>query len=227
MSPHQVLISVHVPKTGGASFRTWLESAFADRVILYDHGDRPLDSASPMNSDSEAFLRDNAHTRLKDGFGVVHGHFWARKYERVVDAVRIAFLRHPVERLVSHYYFWLSGAPVGPETNPLRRRMIEEKMSLRDFARLPQLSGYYTGWYFREVDMCRFDFIGDHARYEDELTRLETLLGRTGQRIRKNENRHSEYAELRASALAPGPLRTELDTLLASDIRFYEMYAGR
>src|ERR1700704_5394619 len=96
---NKVIISVHVPKTAGVSFAIWLESVFGSGQIVRDNADRPIDPKSEMNVDPAGFLsRNGAARQLPKGALVVHGHFWAKKYERTENAVRVTFLRDPIER---------------------------------------------------------------------------------------------------------------------------------
>jgi hypothetical protein len=44
------LISVHVPKTAGTSFWKVLEQIYGKENIYADYSDKPLDPASPFNS---------------------------------------------------------------------------------------------------------------------------------------------------------------------------------
>lgn len=218
------LVSVHVPKSAGTSFRAWLESAFSPGRVLYDYGDRPLDPAAAMNVDPAAFLAEQStRMSLPPGVDAIHGHFWARKYERIHGAFRMTFLRCPVERTISHYFYWVK---LPPNAHSLHRRVVEGRYDLLRFARLPEISRCYAGCFFRDVDMHRFDFIGDYARLDAETARLEALLGRAGTRDARNANRFPGYAELKAELLEDAALTAQLRAILADDIRFYETHAG-
>jgi hypothetical protein len=170
---NQVIISVHVPKAAGTSFAVWLESVFGSGQLVRDYADRPIDPKSEMNVDPTGFLsRHGAARRLPEGARVVHGHFWAKKYERIENAVRITFLRDPIERTISHYYFWRITPGHG---HSLHQRVLDEGMGMLDFARLPQMGGFYQDYFFRGVNMAGFDFIGDMSFFDKELGRLEAF----------------------------------------------------
>jgi Sulfotransferase family len=221
---NKVIISAHVPKTAGTSFAVWLESVFGSGQLVRDYGDRPIDPKSEMNVDPTGFLsRYGAARRLPEGTMVVHGHFWAKKYERIENAVRITFLRDPIERTISHYYFWLNMPSDG---HSLHRRVLDEGMGMLDFARLPQMRGFYRDYFFRDVNMASFDFIGDTAFFDEELGRLEALLGVRGARAAVGKNPAADYSSLRKVALATGPVRDELAEILSDELAFYRQHLG-
>ncbi|MGH6839118.1 MAG: sulfotransferase family 2 domain-containing protein [Methylocella sp.] len=221
---NKAIISVHVPKTAGSSFLVWLESIFGSDQIVRD-ADRPTDPNSEMNVDPARVLsRYAAARKLPDGSLVVHGHFWAKKYERIENAVRITFLRDPIERTISHYYFWLNTPGAG---NSLHQRVLDDGMGMLDFARLPQMRGFYRHFFFRDVNMASFDFIGDMSFFDEELGRLEALLGVRGARARVAQNPAEDYLSKRQVALTAGPVRDELADILADEVDFYRQHLGR
>jgi hypothetical protein len=222
---NKAIISVHVPKTAGTSFAVWLESVFSSGQLVRDYADRPIDPKSEMNIDPAGFLsRYGAARKLPEGALAVHGHFWAKKYERIENAVRITFLRDPIERTISHYCFWLNTPADG---HSLHQRVLDEGMGMLDFARLPQLRGFYRDYFFRDVNMAGFDFIGDMSFFEEELGRLEVLLGVRGARATVGQNPAVDYASMREAALTTGPVRDELAEILTDEVAFYRQHLGR
>jgi hypothetical protein len=225
--PHmnKAIISVHVPKAAGTSFVIWLESVFGNGQLRLDYADRPIDPKSEMNVDPAGFLsRYGAARRLPEGTLVVHGHFWAKKYERIENAFRITFLRDPIERTISHYYFWLNTPGDG---HSLHQRVLDEGMGMLDFARLPQMRGFYRHYFFRDVNMAGFDFIGDMSFFDEELGRLEALLGVRGARAQVGQNPAADYLSKREVALTTGPVRDELAEILTDEVAFYRQHLGR
>jgi Sulfotransferase family len=221
---NKVIISVHVPKTAGTSFAVWLESVFASGQLVRDYADRPIDPKSEMNIDPAGFLsRYGAARKLPEGALAVHGHFWAKKYERIENAVRITFLRDPIERTISHYCFWLNTPADG---HSLHQRVLDEGMGMLDFARLPQLRGFYRDYFFRDVNMAAFDFIGDMSLFDEELGRLEALLGVRGARATVGRNPAADYASMRDAALTNGPVRDELAEILTDEVAFCRQHLG-
>ncbi len=114
-----MLISLHMPKTAGGSFLKALEGHFGD-ALLKDY-DNPMHvPAFERNLHALQESISNGKRELKD-FNCIHGHFLPLKY--LLYSVRqratfITWIREPVERLLSHYYFW----------KPLLNRRITQTM---------------------------------------------------------------------------------------------------
>jgi hypothetical protein len=101
------LISVHVPKSAGFSFQKHL-----------------VHLSEPPTPHLLAQLRTNKTT-------VIHGHFFLSRYRHVAGLQRAMWFRDPVERLLSHYYYWQHAADMD---HPNCRRLHEEGMSAAEFA---------------------------------------------------------------------------------------------
>ena len=74
-----MLISLHLPKTGGTSFRASLREMFGSR-LLEDYCDLPLNTR-PLRRKSHALIQCFAlrHQRFPE-FDCIHGHFLPLKY---------------------------------------------------------------------------------------------------------------------------------------------------
>ena len=206
------LISVHVPKCAGTAFRTALRRAYGESAIHLDYADRPLDPAAPMHLDPDGFFA--RRPALPADARVVHGHFHAGKYRHLGPSCpRIAILRHPVSRTVSHYGFWLRLAPAG---HALHAYMRDAGLDLLAFARLPFIRHAYARVLFAGLDRRDFAFVGTVETLASDTPRLAALLGRDLVLPRENA--------------APAPPRVSpeqaagLADLLAEDIAFYEAW---
>lgn len=208
------LISVHVSKCAGSSFRNALKEAYGPEGVFEDYADRPGDPASAMNLDPDGFLA--AHHVLPDATRAVHGHFHVDKYRHLPDSIpRIAFLRHPVERTVSHYHYWMQLPSVG---HRLHDYVLERQLDLLAFARLPFIRRFYSGVMFRDAWMERFHFIGHFESIRDDVDDLGRLLGRD---LRLGaENTGAPRDPLAAAT------RAELQEILSEDVGFYQRWAG-
>jgi hypothetical protein len=204
------LISVHVPKCAGTAFRAALERAYGAGAVLQDYGDRPFDPAAPMHLDPDGFFAREPD--LPAGVRVVHGHFHAAKYRRVGRGVpRIAVLRHPVARTVSHYHYWRR---LAPGAHALHAYMRAAELDLLAFARLPFIRHAYGRVMFAGLSRRDFDFVGAVETLERDLGALSVLLGcRLEMPV---ENVSPEEA-----VVSPAE-RAALDALLAEDIALYE-----
>jgi len=162
------IVSVHVPKTGGVSFREVL-AELADGHIVFDYDDRPLSPAPPF----ARLLRRLRRPALPSGTRVVHGHFVASKYRRLLPAARFAtWFRDPVERLASHYHYWLREPD---PANATCRRLIEEKLSLAEFAALPEMRDVHHR-FLGGVPVERFAFVGLTERFDESMELFGALF---------------------------------------------------
>ena len=208
------LISVHVPKCAGTSLRLALERAYGPASVHGDYADRPLDPAAPMHLDPDGFFGPTPV--LPAEARVVHGHFHIRKYRTIRASIgRIAFLRHPVARAVSHYDYWNRLAPAG---HALHAYMRERRLDLPAFVRLPFIRRLYRRVLFAGVSRREFDLIGTTETLAADLARLSALLGK--ELVLPVEN-----AAEAMPALEPA-LAAELARLLTDEIAFYESWRG-
>lgn len=216
------LISAHIPKTGGTSFGEALRRAYSAEQIFLDYTDRPLEPLSLMNIDPARFLetREAALEAPLRQARVIHGHFWIKKYDFLPrSSFRVTFLRHPVDRLISHYYYWQTQPERG---NHIKQYLADNELTLTQFARLPALRNYYTRFYFRDVDMACFDFIGFSETLNADMEKLGQLLGKRFEVVTANTNSHHAYKDARREITENKQTMALLTDLLAEDIRFYE-----
>lgn len=163
------VISVHMPKTAGTSFKAAL-SDFYHEGLIEDYLDRPINN--PRLSRNITALKNSIYNKFygPDDFGCIHGHFLPLKYRWVSNTNFITWLREPVERLASHYYFWLRVYdPV--DAAPLHKRVVEERWSLERFCLGPELRNFYCQ-FFWGFPIKGFTFIGIMEEYESELQYL-------------------------------------------------------
>lgn len=104
-----MIVSIHVPKTAGISFRAQLHATFGSR-ILFDNNDlQGIDGLRPSLARAYNLARAVWLRRviLRD-YDVVHGHLSARKYRLIFPGARFAaFFREPHQQTASHYAFYL------------------------------------------------------------------------------------------------------------------------
>lgn len=166
-----MLISVHLPKTAGTSFIKSLQGHFGV-LLLRDYGDLPINTP-PYERNKSALLTSIqiAETDSLYRTECIHGHFLPLKYLLLSikqDVRFITWLRDPVERVLSHYYFWKRY--YDPATAPrLHRRMVEEDWSVERFCLAPELQNLY-GQFFWGFPLEYFEFIGITEFYDEDLT---------------------------------------------------------
>jgi len=185
-----MLISVHMPKTAGLSFRATLEEHYGER-FAYDYADYPL-AHEPATRHRKALQASlEVLTRDLSGTGCIHGHFLPVKYLLLADVRECAYvtwMREPVARLVSHYHYWRrSYDPEADFVSPLHRRVVEEQWSLERFCLSPELRNVYAQ-YLWGFPLQRLDFVGITEHYEEDLRQFSLLyLGQAARAYAVNQ----------------------------------------
>lgn len=162
-----MIISLHLPKTAGTSFGAALQRHFGDG-LRRDYDDLPLNT--PVAERQAAALRACLAQADAPAATCVHGHFLPVKYllgAQHAGARFVSWMRHPVDRLLSHYFFWRKHAPPSPR-HAVHHRMHAEDWSLERFCLAPELRDVYTQflWAF---PLEYFEFIGITEHYEDDF----------------------------------------------------------
>jgi len=220
-----IVISVHVPKCAGDALRLALENAVGRANICYDYEESPFNPTKPVNTDPNYFSRFHAGSYdFLNGKRLVHGHFHISKYKALAPATRIVVLREPVERLISHYFFWKHH----PRKNhPLHDYMLDANLSLEEFAEIPSVRRFYSGVFFKNVDMETFDAIGKFSEIPAFLSAFQHLNGLTLTLPVANANPESNYSALKKDLLNDTKRMNHLHSLFSEDTEFYQRWAGK
>lgn len=99
---------------------------------------------------------------------IVHGHFLSPKYSRQSSASFAIWLRDPVERVLSHFYF--SRRHAGPNVDG---GSLEH--SLDEFIRSKRFQNVCSRFLFG-FDLNRFRFVGIMERYSESLDLFARLF---------------------------------------------------
>ncbi len=165
------LISIHIPKTAGTSFRLALEQVYGEGIARFDI------RQGKMELNEQPFTGN----RLPDTLQAIHGHI---KYPDLAQAIDlsgkpklITWLREPVDRVVSNYYYLLEQRDrkrkAGEDVTNLTAKLGN---SLEDFARTDfarnRMSKFLAG--LRPQDMF---FIGSVERMAEDLQVLAHRMG--------------------------------------------------
>ncbi len=181
-----MLLSVHMPKTGGTSFFANLQAVYGARVLW--HNNDWVEIATP-----EAIERRERHRAELIGdpeffarrFDAVHGHFSARKYSGLFrDARLLTFVRDPFQHAVSCYEFAVRSESLphpGHQTFKARNLSIVE---------LIEMYPDHQSMYVDGVPLEEFALIAINERYEESLALFERIFGVTvrDHRVRENFN---------------------------------------
>ena len=155
-----MIVSVHVPKCAGTSFRSLLDGIFGDS-IWHNYG--------------RIFTRDQAGPGLVPvKTKIIHGHFIADAFDDLYPKRRlITWVRHPVERVVSNYYHFLRS----PDMRDDCCRMVhEQRLGLREFADLDWMKNLATR-YLAQKPVSDFAFVGVSERFDESMRVFSDSLG--------------------------------------------------
>ena len=148
-----MLLSVHIPKTAGVSFRKVLAQIYGPGFVQY------------YWEITDAWGRVRAD--VPSDATCVHGHFVAHILaEKYPDATLITWVRNPVERVASSYYFRLRN----PDwKHPVCVELHEKKLSLLEYAGLELVRNEMTR-FFGQKQPADFAFIGLVEEIESSMT---------------------------------------------------------
>lgn len=165
------IISLHIPKTAGTSFRNILKSVYGDKqVARFD-----------INNKGVVRLNEEIYTKSElPGFRVLHGHF---AYESITGQFKlpdnyklITWVRDPVKRVLSNYFYLESR---------LKEILNEEKKNLNILSKLQRSLIEYAraeinrnrqSKFLAGCPLSSFDFIGIQEYFDPEIQRLAQVL---------------------------------------------------
>ncbi len=195
----KLIISVHIPKTGGTTFVEVLRKC-AEEVLYLDYGLEPLAPTALFRRGKlitvpfESIIND---LELFPGRSVIHGHFPAKKYsDPFPNAVYVTWLRDPVERVLSNYLYWQRSDIPGDRR---WEQVTAQNMSLEQYAQLDFARDLQEA-FLSPLTVEEFDFIGITEEYDRSLElfrRLfcpDTRLDATAQN--ENPNRQGKFYDL-------------------------------
>lgn len=204
------LLSVHIPKTAGTSFRHLLKEIYGDEGVA--RVDLPLNGKRLQINERKAEAKD-----LPASVCVLHGHYnpveLLELFPKAADAPMITWLRNPVDRVISNYFY-------------LKERLAEEldeagknlnilskmQRTLMEYAR-DEINRNRQHKFLAGVPLSDFAFVGIQEHYDEEVAamakefqwppRIEAPKhNRTGSKPQVSEEEREEIAELNALDMA-------------------------
>jgi hypothetical protein len=205
------LISVHIPKSAGTSFRNTLREVYgADQVVRLD-----------INLEDEA-IRVNEQLwdkkKLSRDIQVAHGHFSPllfEKYFRSSPAPFITWLRDPVERVISNFYYL---------EKRLKEELDEEGKGLNILSKMQRTLSEYVADPINQNRIAKFlqgrslddfAFVGIQEYYAEDLVQL-------GQKLSWKEVPHYHHNATGKSRNVSATLRDEITRCNQEDVALYE-----
>ncbi len=165
------LVSLHIPKTAGTSFRNILKAVYGEEQVVR------FDINRFVAVENEEFTDKKLPSHIR----VIHGHF---PYNKLMELVAIpqgvpviTWLRDPVERVISNYYYL---------SKILREELNEEEKDLNILAKMQKTLLEYVcaapnqnrmSSFLQGSSLEDFFFIGITDHYADDLEDLAQMLG--------------------------------------------------
>ncbi len=160
------LVSIHIPKTGGSSFYEVLKHVYGS-------------SLDPRTKRKDFFSNPALPEQsidLYQGKKAIHGHLHYSEVKHIVDRNKsvklITWLRDPVERVISHYFFFINRIHEG-KVKPQQNHKIN--FTLLEFARL-ESSRNVICKFLKGVDLNDFYFIGHIEKFQADLRLLSEKM---------------------------------------------------
>jgi hypothetical protein len=199
-----MLLSIHIPKTAGVSFRRILAQLYQEDFLLKYW--QMTDARGQVVSTVPLNVR------------CIHGHFSPESMlQAYPQAKLITWVRDPVERVISSYYHRLRD----PDwQHPVTRELHEKKLSLVEFAAL-DLMRTEMSRYLGTRQPKDFAFIGRTECFETSLARFLQMYNFNQVPVPRencNPQRTSAYYPVAAS------VRGKIAALNERDVAVYEEY---
>jgi len=211
-----MLLSIHVPKAAGNSFRESLMRTFGDR-FLKDYGDWAgfdVPEAVERRKAREAEARAKRDELLAK-YDVIHGHFIADKYKGLFPVEQfVAFFRDPYQQAIAHYYF-IKRNP--QREHPESRILHEANMSLMDYLEWDAFRNHQSQ-FMGSLAIEDLAFVGLSDKYPLSMRLFKEILGYDlGEELFENvnDNRTGEGYEVTPEA------RRSIEKYRAADIELF------
>jgi hypothetical protein len=211
-----MLISVHIPKTAGTSFRHSLQDHFGEGLVV-KYGEKPFNTAvHERNLKAVSAALDHLHKDFS-GVSCIHGHYLPVQYLLLSNTRPVSFvtwMRNPVERLVSDYYHTLKN--YSSDAPPLQKQIIAEKWTLEKYCTCEKLKNVYSQ-FFWGFPLENFDFIGITEYYNADFEFFRNkFLNPSVPAYHENVNTGYKRKKLDAG------LRKTIESFHAADMMLYE-----
>ena len=204
------IISVHVPKTAGATFgHIILPQIYGQEKIFYDYESLPVEA-----------LED----QIKSEHKVIHGHFPAVKYmSKYPNAKIIVWLRNPINYLISAYYFWLTFPTDHPNSTDFHKYVVNNQISFEEFINCKQTQNFISIYYCQGINLENFQFIGIQEFFREDLRELQQLLNWPEVKVTpSNRNTYPDYEDLVRNILSDQRVIRKIVSLNSADMELYQ-----
>ena len=161
------LISIHIPKTGGRSFLEVLKQVYGNALDIRHEREHFFPNGRFSQINDEIF---------PDHIRGIHAHLSVSQLMPVIekhDPRIITWLRDPVERVISNYYFFMKRLRTG---NANERQLRKKNYTLLEYAKEGKKNNRMDA-FLEGMELHDFFFIGILERFEADMEELITKMG--------------------------------------------------
>jgi hypothetical protein len=216
-----MIISIHIRKCAGTTFRKCLANYYGDKVF-FDYGDE-VGSTWPSSIKKRQLSLAHSiqnQTKTQLDFDVIHGHFYRDKYDFLGPERRyITFLRDPISRTLSNYFYLKRNLD---RANPDALIVNKLGFSLREYIQHPDCRNLQSQ-YLKTTTLDEFEFVGITEEYNSSINRLNSALGlqlKTTDAENVNEKAANDYD------ITPDILNL-IKNCNSDDLRLYDLALNR
>ena len=174
-------IFVHNPKAAGSSLRTSIRSIFGKENLFEDYNRPNPTRYGTFVRSYKSIISSFSTKKIKQK--IIYGHLMPCKYcdfrldgfHKRKDYVYLTFLRDPLQRVISLYYFFQRD-DIPPNPDPIRIKILKEKMSLETFLTYKGFWQNFYSKYFFGFPVEKFDFIGIAENYSSSIKTLNKMF---------------------------------------------------
>ena len=167
------LVSIHIPKTAGTSFRNILKNVYGEKeVIRFDISNR-----RGITIEEKVLKSKKLSKKIK----VIHGHFTYRNLTKMValsdNVPIITWLRDPIKRVISNYYYLEEKIIEGLEDVKNGLGILSKlQKTLIEYARVDDNCNRMSR-FLKGIELEELAFVGIQEYFDEDLLYLSQLLG--------------------------------------------------
>jgi len=180
------IISLHIPKTAGTTFKTLMMQKFINSTKIID--------LKPVVKRCDGVLTNSPINFSTYREKYIHGHFTFKDFIYNEEFTYITWLRNPIERVVSHYYYF-KVKPITAYTHPVEHKIKYENLSLEEFIQIPCMQNIQSYYIDSVENYDKLDFIGITDNFNQSILALKETTGidLTSYALKQiNQNRQKE-----------------------------------